>query len=238
MKAFYLLVAAAAGWFAPAAAQTTLAAGEVLVKVSATGTSSQVPDVITITVPIRSRGATTAEAKAANATAAARLKAALDGLGAKRNDITLSPVAQPFAFIGNEAIGVEPADVLDGIQSAAFVGYEIRLADRALLPKVEAALDTLGLDHPPPTGSLADDRAARAAAIVDAVRQARREADVYAGALDLRITRMVTVGNGCALDAGAGWMIWGGKLQNALKENSAEKVVTVAQACIEAVAAK
>lgn len=193
---------AVSGTASAADAQTigATAPGTVDLSISATGQSVKRADQVTIRVPITSSGATNAAAKAANSAAEAALINALVASGIDRRAITSHPGVSQFGFVGNEAynLGALEAPQAPGnmARKTAHSVLQIRLTDTALISRVEGVLNQQNQAmNSTPLYSLRDDRAARNAAIADALANARQEADAYATPLGLRVDRITSVSN-------------------------------------------
>lgn len=189
------LIAAAALAAAPAAAQDVaiaLAPGEVLLKVEAEGEHLGRPDMMTIDAGVVTTGSTAKEALAANARLANRLLEAVRASGVQPRDVQTAQlsVAPQFA---RDSPGSD-----DSIRR--IIGYvarnrlNLRLRDLSKSPDIVNALFEAGANevvgphfaHQNPAPAL---KAARQ----DAVAEARAEADTYAEALGMRISRILRV---------------------------------------------
>jgi len=168
-----------------------LAPGETLLKVEAEGVDRRRPDTIEIDAGIVTTGASGQAAMAANAALAERLIAAVRASGIEARDVRTS------------ALSVTPrirGDVRDEAAAPKILGYvarnrlTLRLRDLARAPDVIDALFAAGANEVEgPRFSLADPKPAIAAGRRLAVAEARAEADAYADALGMRITRVLQV---------------------------------------------
>lgn len=185
---------------AQASANTALAPGEVLLQISANGSSRDKADTVTILVPISTTGATASAARAANEASIERLKKALVARGVPAGSASVVPMQGSFGFIGNETANLDllpgTAFAAAGREKSARSLIQIILTNPAMMSAVRAALDAENQAMTgPPVYALKDDRPASAAASADAIAKARRQADLSAAALGLRVARIVRVSN-------------------------------------------
>jgi uncharacterized protein YggE len=232
-----------------------------ILHIAATGSVRSRPDRIIVTVPVGKSAATAQAARAATQAAIERLRAALVSAGI---DAAAIVTKQPggWGLVGNEALmaGADMGDndedavsatqgqgvntVADALRSLNGAGkrmanslVEIRLTDAAQLARVTPILDDLDLPMAGlPQRSLLDDRAAKNAAVADALRKARAEADTYAQVLSLKIVRINRVSNDCSPVPNdyramiSGWnAMWGGQ--------DGDNVETQVTACVDFVVA-
>jgi uncharacterized protein YggE len=184
----------ASGSAAAQNAPLTLQPGETLLEVQSEGEHLDRPDVMEIFAGVVTTGATAGEALAANNVAAARVIAAVRAQGVVAGDvqtsaININPRYQRLNRNDNDDEGNGP-----------IVGYvvtnmvTVRVRD---LGRASAFLDTLlaaGANTVRgPHFSLSDPGPATAAARRDSVTQSRAEAETYATALGMRISRVLRV---------------------------------------------
>lgn len=203
VKRAAFLVAIGAVANVTASAQTVSAGtSTVELRISATGQSVQPADYVTIYVPISTSGDTVLAARAANGAAVAKLTAALMARGVERSAVTLLTSFGRLGFIGNEAYdpndgSMAPQTLADmAARKSASSTIRIRLTNTSLFDSVRDVLEQQNLT---PLGSplyeLNDDRAARTAAVANAIATARQDADAYAAPLGLRVVRITSVSN-------------------------------------------
>lgn len=174
----------------PALAQET-----VTLRIAAEGVVRRAPDEIVLAVPVMNSGKTIEEARTAVAAKTGALAAALKAKGVPATALTLAE-GRALGMMGNVPFGdvVSPEEVTPRVTVTSIA--TLRLADQAQLAAAQAALDAAGLSTMvPPTLALRDDSAARAAAGQLAIAKARKEADLYADALGMRVLRIVSVQN-------------------------------------------
>jgi uncharacterized protein YggE len=168
----------------------TLAAGEVLLQVDATGEFRSRPDVMTITAGVVTSGKTAAEAMAANAAQANRMLDAVNAAGVAPSDVQTSELS------------VDPVlpegDARQPTQRPAILGYvarnsvALRLRDLGKAPAIIDALFASGANSVRgPEFSLSDPKPAQRQARQAAVAEARDEAETYAAAFGMRVARVV-----------------------------------------------
>lgn len=189
--------AAAAGLpLASAAAQVASPAPAMLLEgtlleVSATGKTTRVPDVATISAGVVTQSATAAAALSDNAQRMARVLAALKKAGVADRDIQTSNIAiQPqYRYAQNEA------PVITGYQASNTVA--VRFRDVARSGAILDALVREGANQiDGPNLSIDKPEAAEDEARIDAVAKARARADLYAKATGLRVERILSIGEG------------------------------------------
>jgi uncharacterized protein YggE len=181
----------------PAAAQNAaldLNRGETLLEVNATGTVPSRPDLMAFDAGIVSTGRTAREATDANSALAQRLIEALRAAGIAPRDMQTSALRVSPRFERTDRRNGE--DELD----SRIIGYvarntlTVRVRD---LRRASAILDSLiaagANEIHGPRFSLADDRPARRAAREAAIVAAREQAETYAGALGMRVARVLRV---------------------------------------------
>jgi uncharacterized protein YggE len=189
---------AAAAIPAAAAAQAipvALAPGEVLLQVEAEGVARSRPDVMTISAGVTTTGRSAKEALAANNVLASRLLEAVRAQGVASGDVQ------------TEQLGVRPqfdrADenrAGDEGRAPRITGYiannslELRLRDLGKAGDIVSALFEAGANNVRgPTFSLSAPASANRQARAAAVAAAREEADTYAAALNMRVSRVLRV---------------------------------------------
>jgi uncharacterized protein YggE len=175
-----------------------LAPGEVLLNVQAHGNHRSRPDVMTITAGVVTTAASAREALAANSALANRLISAVRASGIDPRDAKtaeLSVVPQLEELSDDSA---ERADRMG--RGPRILGYvatnklELRLRDLAKAPDLIDALFSAGANSVEgPHFSLADPAPAERSARRAAVEEARREAETYAEALNMRVSRVLRV---------------------------------------------
>lgn len=181
----------------------SLAPGEVLLELDATGISEDPADVITLYQPVVSRAATASEARRANTTLEQRLMAAVRAAGVAAGDVTIErPDENAFGFVGNEAVEMAEAAGMPEQPRLERSVLKIRVPSASRLEAIRSALEAAGAgDVPEPRYSLRDGTAARRAARAQAVAKARADADAYASTLGMRVARVVRVSERVAADA-------------------------------------
>lgn len=188
----------------PALAQQTgpvpaIEAGHTLLTVSAQGSSTRTPDMAGYTAGVTTQGVTASEALSANSTQMNKVIAALKQAGIADRDIqtsnlSLNPVyAQPKRLPdGNYEDG--PQRIV-GYQATNTVSVRQRKLDG--MGKVIDALVKAGANQVNgPNFMLAEPDAAQDEARVQAMKQARARADLYAKAAGLRVARIVSISEG------------------------------------------
>lgn len=192
------LALAAFALSAPAAAQNVpleLRAGETLLEVDAAGVHLVRPDLMSISAGVVTTGETASEALAANSLLAERMIAAVRGRGVEARDIRTSELRiQPrFDESDHERASREE-------RRPRIVGYvatnrvELTLRDLGGAPILLDALLAAGAnDVSGPGFDLVDEAPAVRAAQAAAIHAARAEADAYAGALGMRVVRVLRV---------------------------------------------
>jgi uncharacterized protein len=189
---------------AQGASPVVLAPGEVLAQSAGTGQVRSKPEVARFRLTISARADNAANARSACDAALRDLEAKLRSLGVPDSSITvLPPGTTQIGFIGNEAysddeapnpVGAAALLTMARQRKIATVGVQIELTDMSRLTSVrQLLLDRDDVTAQPPTLSLRDDTVARRAAVAQAVAKAKEEAEAYAGALGLRVSRIVRV---------------------------------------------
>lgn len=167
-----------------------------LLDVVAEGRVNRVPDIAVIRAGVVSQGATAAEALSANARQMASVLTALKAAGIADRDIQTATISlsPQYRYAENQP----PA--ITGYQASNSVSVKFRDIARS-----GTILDTLvkqganQIDGPSLTIDAID--SAMDAARVDAVKRARERANLYAGALGMKVDRILMVSEGS--DGGA-----------------------------------
>lgn len=174
----------------------TLAPGEALLSVEATGVSRNRPDVMTMRAGAVTAAATAADAVAANAALAQRVLAAIRATGVADADVRTAGFRVRPEFEGtqdSERLGADgrPPRIRGYVVENSF---EVRLRNLANAQRLITRLFEAGANSVQgPYFSLADDRAARRAAERDAIEQAREQAENYAAAIRRRLGRVLRI---------------------------------------------
>lgn len=180
----------------PAAAQEMRAApldGTVL-DVSATGTSTRVPDVAVIQAGVVTQALTAAEAMQQNNAQMTRVLAALRGAGVAERDIQTARIglAPQYRYAENKP------PVITGYQATNQVS--VRFRDVAKSGSILDALVRVGAnDISGPNLMVDKPDAALDEARVDAVKRARARAELYAQAAGLKVDRILAISEGGSL---------------------------------------
>jgi uncharacterized protein YggE len=173
----------------------TLAPGEVLIQVEASGEARNRPDVMAINAGVVTTGRTAKAALAANNVLANRLLEAVRAQGVAPKDVQTEElsVRPQFAKTDEERASDEG-------RSAQIVGYvatnsvALTLRDLSKAPDIVDALFEAGANNVRgPDFSLSDPAPAQRDARRAAVAAARTQADEYAAALGMRVSRVLRV---------------------------------------------
>ncbi|OYX50374.1 MAG: hypothetical protein B7Y97_07420 [Sphingomonas sp. 32-66-10] len=172
-------------------APTAIASEGTLLDVVAEGRVNRVPDIAVIRAGVVSQGATAAEALSANARQMASVLTALKAAGIADRDIQTATISlsPQYRYAENQP------PVITGYQASNSVSVKFRDIARS-----GTILDTLvkqganQIDGPSLTIDAID--TAMDEARVDAVKRARTRAALYAGALGMRIDRILMVSEG------------------------------------------
>lgn len=205
MRLAGLILAAAAIAAAPPvfaqASPAPLGAGEVLLEVDATGTSTVRADLVMVTVPLTATAPTAAEARKKVLAEVETLVGAARSAGIAEADVKIvNPFDRKLGLI-SESYERFAAQSAEELPRAAQRSLEIRLRDPPRFDRLREALEAAGADHVgEPSYSLASDRAARRAAKDDAVRMAREEAAAYAQTLGYSVARIVRISERLAVN--------------------------------------
>jgi uncharacterized protein YggE len=176
---------------------SVLASGEIPLEVAAKGTSINVADKATIVLNLRCSAETSVEAKKLVRERADSLSRDLAGIGVPTQNIAIDDPATRLGFVGNEAI----ESVMNaGEQGTAkpkrwsSLAVTVTFTDLSLLGRVQNFLDQKdAITLESPLFELSDARAARRAAIADALQNARTDAEAYAASLGMRVSRLTGV---------------------------------------------
>ena len=175
---------------APAEAQTAPEAGlsGTRLDIVVTGEVTRVPDIVMINAGVTTQGATASEAIQANAARIEAMRAALRRAGVADRDIQTSSVN----------LNADYRHVAD--RPPVFTGYRashmvnVRFRDAANAGRILDALVTAGANEiNGPTFEVERPAAALDEARTRALEDARARARLYAGALGMRVKRIVTV---------------------------------------------
>lgn len=189
-----LLLAAAASSASAQNAPLSLRPDETLLEVEAVGTHRDRPDVMTITAGVVTTGSTAAEALRQNSALASRLIETVRGRGIEPRDVrtTVLRVIPVFERRQNNDDDDEEGRRIIGYTATNNV--ELRLRDLARAPELLDAFLQAGANRVEgPSFSLSNDRPAVLAAQREGVRIAREEAENYAQALGMRVSRVLRV---------------------------------------------
>ena len=192
---FLVLGLAQATAQAPATAPI-VASGEIPLEVAAKGVSAMPADKASMVLNLTCSAETSAEAKKLVRDRADGLVRELVAAGVPRANISVDDFRRT-GFVGNEvlvaAMNAAQANAPKPKRSA-YLAITVTFTDFALLARVRDLLDqkdAVSLESP--LYELSDSRAARRAAIADAVRKAREDADAYAASLGMRVSRLTEI---------------------------------------------
>lgn len=203
MKRLSLIAAAtlASASVQPALAQQTdvvpaIEAGHTLLTVNAQGSSTRTPDMAGYSAGVTTQGATASEALSANSTQMSRVIAALRQAGVADKDIqtsnlNLNPIYSQPKRLPDGGYEDGPQRIV-GYQATNTVSVRQRkLGDTG---KVIDALVKAGANQVNgPSFMLAEPDAAQDEARVEAMKNARSRADLYARTAGLRVVRIVSI---------------------------------------------
>lgn len=193
-----LALAALPGAAAAQDVPIALAPGEVLLQVQAQGTHLARPDMMTITAGVVTVAPSAREAMAANSALASRLidvvrSQGVDPRDAKTTELSVVPQMEEPGEDSAERSGRQG-------RGPRILGYvatnrlELRLRDLAKAPDIIDSLFTAGANSVEgPRFSLINPAPAERLARRAAVASAREEADTYADALGMRVSRVLRV---------------------------------------------
>ena len=200
----------------PAAAQmgqapVQVAPGNSVLTVNAEGRTLREPDLAIFNAGVTTQGQTAAEALSANARSMTQVIAALRRAGIAERDIqtsnlSVNPVygdAMRDAMMTSRATGQPVAPVPPELQGPRIIGYQATntVSVRQRNPRdFGPVIDTLAAAGANqingPMFQLEDDEPALREARIDAVKQARERADIYAEAAGMRIVRILAITEG------------------------------------------
>lgn len=196
-----------------------LAANEVLVELSATGTATSRADLATVGFSFVSRGATEEEARRAHDERVERLRALGRGAGVAASDIevdeavslgalpdfSLEMAVDPSTDMGpdtGETVEEPPPE--EPATSRAVQGrVTFQVRDVARVEAFNQALMNEGSEEglvPEIAYTVSDDAPARREARAQAIAAARADADAYASAMGMRVARIVRVSERSGMD--------------------------------------
>jgi uncharacterized protein YggE len=210
---------ALAGLPAGVAAQAVpvaLGPGEVLLAVEAEGEHRSRPDVMTITAGVVTTASNAREALAANSALVGRLIDVVKSNGvesrdAKTSELSVDPQLEEMSEEEEER-GRTPK-ILGYVATNKL---ELRLRDLTKAPDIIDALFTAGANSVQgPKFSLADPAPAQRLARRTAVAVAREEADTYAEALNMRVSRVLRISErgGFDMDGGEYIVVTGSRVR-------------------------
>jgi uncharacterized protein YggE len=194
------VVGVAALALAPAAVRAqaipiALAPGEALLKVEGTGEAWSTPDQMTISAGVVTTGRTAREALSENSALASRLIEAVRANGVPPGDVQTSRLSVSPQLDDRDR---ERAEMGSG--RPRITGYiarnslELRLRDLSAAPGIIDSLFSAGANQVEgPTFSMKDPRPAQAEARRAAVASALEEANAYAEAMNMRVSRVLRV---------------------------------------------
>lgn len=203
MKTRFVLAAAALAVLVPMSAQAqtmttapVVAAGNSLLSIAAEGKSARTPDLAVFSAGVTTQGTTAGAALGENATRMSAVIAALKKAGIAERDIqtsnlSVNPVyGQPKRLPDGTIEDREP--VIIGYQATNQVSVRQRKLDQ--YGKVIDTLVAAGANQVNgPSFQLDDSAAALDEARVEAMKNARARADLYARAAGLRVVRILTI---------------------------------------------
>ncbi|WBY15968.1 SIMPL domain-containing protein [Erythrobacteraceae bacterium WH01K] len=173
-----------------AQAYEVLAPNQTLLEIQATGETYVKPDEATVTGGVVTFATTSREAANANAREMNRVVEALRRAGVAARDIQTQSLSLNPQFNYNRSDGAPPD--ITGYQASNNVTVLVRDVDDAsglLTTMFEAGANNVY----GPNFSLSDDTQAVAAARADAVADAKEQAEAYANAFGMRITRVLRI---------------------------------------------
>ncbi|MCJ2181366.1 SIMPL domain-containing protein [Novosphingobium sp. 1949] len=189
----------AGGAQAQEVASSAITAGHTLLNVNAQGSSTREPDMAVFTSGVTSQARTASAALADNSKAMTGVFAALKKAGIAEKDIQTSNLSVSPVYS-------QPARKPDGSYDAnerTIVGYQVNNTVTVRQRKLDdfgAVIDALvsagANEVNGPTFTLSQPDAAQDEARVEAIKEARRRADLYAKAAGLRVVRIVSIAEG------------------------------------------
>ncbi len=176
-----------------------LGAGELLVRLQATGKDSKLADKISIGCTVSASGDDQKAARGALSEKKAKVSSALKSSGIKEDAIFAVPSWQGKAGLVASAMAVAVA--ADGEDSDGEVSeqqdYKIRLTSVDQITSISDALTDAGCARTSgPDFELADKGAAKVRATDAALAEAKKSADLYAARLGLKVLRITRVEEG------------------------------------------
>ncbi|HYD13815.1 MAG TPA: SIMPL domain-containing protein [Allosphingosinicella sp.] len=188
-----------------------LAPGEVLVEVNALGMVTTRADRATLSFTISGYGGTETEARSAVQQNIADVRAMLRSQGIADADIRIQPIAAGTGAdmaMTNASIAMEeaPADMnaasaMQDMSVPASAQAEVVIRNVGNAPAIQSALMQRGIFVlAGAVYHLNDDSAPRRLARAQALQKARADAEAYAGALNMRVVRVVRVTERVGLD--------------------------------------
>ena len=195
-----------------------LAANEVLLEVSASGTANSPAELATLTGMLSTRGATEAEARRARDADVRRIIAAARRAGVTASDVTIGDAEAFDSYtMADASMEMAPVEAVEADMGATSCNVgcppqmsevtlsspvELRFRDPARVGELTQAVANEGLDisFSSPTYSAGDQNAARRAARAEAIAAARADAESYAAALGMRVVRVVRVTERMGMD--------------------------------------
>ena len=195
-----------------------LAAHEVLLEVSASGTATTPAELATLTGMLSTRGATEAEARRARDAEVRRIIAAARRAGVAASDVTIGDAEAFDSYaMSDAAMEMAPVEAAEADMSATSCNagcpppmtevtlsspVELRFRDPARVGELSQALvqDGVDISFSAPAYSAGDQSAARRAARAQAIAAARADAETYAAALGLRVVRVIRVTERMGMD--------------------------------------
>jgi uncharacterized protein YggE len=234
---------------AQSANPVVLAPGEVLAQSAGMGQVRSRPEIARFRLTLTARADTAVAARDACDAALRDLQAKLRSAGVPDAAITvLPPGTTQIGFIGNEAYTDDEAPDSSGAavllamarqRKMATLGVRIELTDMNRLATVRQLLvDRDDVIAQPPTLSLRDDTAARRAAVAQAIGKAKEEAEAYASALGLRVSRITRVFDPAAMsEQPQAWSQMITLMNGSMNGGADNEVITEARVGLEVVLA-
>ena len=184
--------------------------GEVPLEIVATVSSYMPAQYAELSICVTARARTTPEADTAVKNLADKVRDSLAAQGIARTDIVGRQFggAGRFGFVGNESLDLgDVSPEIARLQSAnadkiAVLYIDVTVRDLKKLDAVRRYLVGANVALASgPTLKIVDENIARRVAIADAVANAQLEANDYAAALHMRVSRIVRIKNSAPLDA-------------------------------------
>ena len=184
-----------------------LAPGEVLLETNAIGITTSPATSARISLTVSAEAASEADARRAAATAIQRVTAAARAAGVPAADIDASDINVSAAMSDMYNMTMDPTEMnameASGMENAHYASATvvIRMRNAGATPALHRSLNAIeNVDASIPEYSLDDDSAPRRAARAEAVRKARADAESYAAALGMRLSRVLRVTERTGLD--------------------------------------